>query len=284
MPAEESKPLRSGALERFCLREYLRFAKRHSRYLKIMVWLYAASLLGWRRRRALRFGYCYLQYIDDLLDGDRLIEDDPLLAVRELVTHLADETVGADPFSQIGQVLLVCLQEHAREGDCPKDDIIRLIHTMMEDYRRRCAGLLLEAGRLQAHHRHTFHYSVNLMLIALDCQARASEVKHLIEAFGICSTLRDLRADLAKGLCNLPIEVVLETGSDKPAELDLAHPAILAWRQRELVRASRLLERAHEEIMGLADPHSRRVLNIFYCSMQRVFNRCTAGMPLPMGA
>jgi membrane-associated phospholipid phosphatase len=72
-------------LEVLCLGEIARFARRHPRYLLTGLAIWGHSLPRWRETRLLRTGFCLIQHLDDVLDGDRPVPGDPIAYVRGLL-------------------------------------------------------------------------------------------------------------------------------------------------------------------------------------------------------
>jgi hypothetical protein len=122
-------------------------------------------------------------------------------------------------------------------------------------------GLLLTEGELRIPHRLTFHHAVNLMLVLGDTQVRAADVPSLIEAFGCCSVMRDLREDLEKGLVNVPLSVVERARSTGAVALDcgslVGSPAVLQWLQAEHARAATHLDQSEIERASLGSANDR---------------------------
>src|SRR5437868_793737 len=75
-------------VETCCLAQCARFSLRHPRYFVIFLAIWIPSLARWRERRVVRAAFVTLQWIDDLLDGDRKSDREPL----EIVDALFDET------------------------------------------------------------------------------------------------------------------------------------------------------------------------------------------------
>ncbi|MGZ8787807.1 MAG: hypothetical protein ACXW4P_06195, partial [Thermoanaerobaculia bacterium] len=82
-------------VELCCLAQCARFSRRHIRYFVIFLAIYGPSLLHWRRYRAVRTGFCAAQWIDDLLDGDRPSDREPLEIVGELLEEMMRLASGA---------------------------------------------------------------------------------------------------------------------------------------------------------------------------------------------
>ena len=75
-------------MELLCLRNFAAFIARNRRYLLITLAVLAAGIPHWRRQRLVRTGFAFLQAVDDLLDGDRASEREPLEVADELIVAL----------------------------------------------------------------------------------------------------------------------------------------------------------------------------------------------------
>lgn len=283
-------------VEALCARELFRFSRRHLRYALIALGLYRYSLgRWWRAARVARVGFCFLQLVDDVLDGDRAVEGEPLDWVDALLVEL-ESGRGQDTgtAATLGRVLLESL-----EAPEARAHVFALMRTMRRDRERVRERRWLSAEALLAQHRDTFRLSVDLMLYVAGADVRASDAPALIDAFGWCSTLRDLREDLAAGLYNVPVEVAEEVraeGAD-PADCDalLGSAAGRAWVVAEYARARALLDRSAEELAALGGRTGVPLLKLFHRSIegfrakrlprQMPFLREPAGVrPWPSGA
>jgi PAP2 superfamily len=246
--------LRHPGVELQCLWQCMRFSRRHVRYFVIFLAIYLPSLLHWRRYRAVRTGFCAAQWIDDLLDGDRPSEREPLEIVDELLAEMTRGTFSTGPLPQLVNALFADLDADGRR------DFISLVRAMRVDRVRVLAtcGARWTEEQLTAHHRTTFALSVNLMLATAGCTARASKVPSLIDALAWCSVFRDLDDDLRKGLNNIP----------QSADLD-------EWTRASHARACVSLENASREIARLDDPRAQHILGIFQRSIAKYAARAT---------
>ncbi|WP_164018078.1 phosphatase PAP2 family protein [Pyxidicoccus trucidator] len=256
-------------VEALCARELFRFSRRHLRYALIALALYRYSLgRWWRAARVARVGFCFLQLVDDVLDGDRRIEGEPLdwvdALLVELETGRAQDTGTA---ATLGRVLLASLEDREARGH-----VFQLMRTMRADRERVLGRRWLGAEALRAQHRDTFRLSVDLMLHVAGAGVRASDAPALIDAFGWCSSLRDLREDLAQGLYNVPAEVAEEVrteGAD-PSDCDalLASAAGRAWVVGEYARARTLLDCCSVELAALEGRAGVPLLRLFHRSIE----------------
>ncbi|MFY0573405.1 hypothetical protein ACN28S_02705 [Cystobacter fuscus] len=271
-PSEDSSvqapPRPAFRVEALCAREVYRFSRRHPRYLLAALGLYGASLPRWRALRGARAGFCFLQLVDDVLDGDRAVVGEPLDWVDALLVRLEAERGGdEDVATMLGRVFLAELRDEGARADA-----LQLVRTMRRDRVRVRERQELDAAALRAHHRDTFRLSVDLMLHTARAEVRALDAPSLLDAFGWCSAMRDLREDLDKGLSNVPAEVaraVRAEGADPwDAEALVGSGAGRQWLVAEHGRARVLLSQTGAELAALGDRPGVALLRLFHRSIE----------------
>ena len=143
---------------------------------------------------------------------------------------------------------------------------------MRRDRQRVLAGELLGKRELLELHRGTFRASLDLMLLAADSRLRVSDVPDLPDAFGWCSTVRDLEEDLAHGLVNLPRDVVAAASLESPGtairELTSTH-AVKQWLAQERLRALALLANVDAKLSEVRGQAGATLLAMFARSIRR---------------
>ncbi len=253
-----------------CLREAALFGRRHPRYWLIGLVLAGASLPRWRSRRVLRTGFCLLQHADDLLDGDRPCEREPLEAVDELIAAIESGRFGETDRMRLAEAFAADLRGGG--GEPALAIAVELLRTMQRDRRRVLERTLLDRRALLEHHRATFTRSLDLMLLAAGSDLRSADAPELADALGWCSTMRDLREDLEAGLVNVPREVIEAARAEGCSSLDhdelVATAAVRAWLVEELARAGRLLDAADRRLEGLRGRRGARALRLFTRSIR----------------
>lgn len=248
-----------------------RFGLRHPRYWLVALMLYGASVPRWRRLRAARLGYAFLQLYDDLMDGDRFCAE-PLDALAVRVRREWDEGgfTGDDTLSRLGAATHAALRASPRlPGDAPEQDIAALLALMHRDLERRRGRLVLPASDLEAHLRSTFEHSTNVLFFACGHRLRAAQMPALVAALAWCSVVRDFVADARRGLYNVPLEVL---GTAPPPVAGLVElPAVHTWLVGERARGAGLLAACEEEHARLAglDPGGARLARLFARSMRK---------------
>ncbi len=272
--------VRAARLEFICLVQFGTFIRRHRRYLVIALFLYGHSLFRWRKTRVLRTGFCLLQAFDDLLDGDRVSERDPIKLAGDIVRQMRSGNFATDRLALLAEALTEDLRALQTEADDPVAETIALIQHMCVERERVEKGLIFDQSQLRRHHRKTFVYSLNLLLIALAARTRAKDVPELIEAFGWCSTVRDLEEDLGHGLVNVPADVVaaavMEGATPDRVTEFVSTQAVRSWFGSELERSESLLRAHQDRRLPEDDPAGDWVIRLFYKSVSgcvRKFDR-----------
>jgi membrane-associated phospholipid phosphatase len=245
--------------ELLALRNFAQFSRRHRRYFFISLAVLAAGVPRWRRQRLARTGFAFLQAIDDVLDGDRPCDREPVEVADELIASLESGAFASHDLARLGAAFRTELL--ARGGPAALDTTIRLVRAMRRDRQRVLAGEILERAALDAQHRATFEPSVDLLLLAADSPLRATDVPELIAALAWCSTVRDLDADLARGLINIPADVMARSRTEPRAVRD--------WLAAERQAAIPLLDACDVRISGLRGQRGAKLLAKFSRSMRR---------------
>lgn len=261
----------AARLEFICLEQFGMFIRRHRRYLVIALFLYGHSLFHWRRTRVLRSGFCLLQAIDDLLDGDRVSESDPINIANDIVRQMRTGDFGSDRLAVLAEALAEDLRALQTEADDPLAEAVALIQHMCVDRERVEQALIFDKDQLRRHHRKTFEHSLNLLLLASRARTRAKDVPELIEALGWCSTVRDLEEDLGHGLVNVPADVVAAAAAEGATPSSVpefgATEAVRSWFGEELERADSLLRAHNDRWTPGVDPTGERIMRIFHKSI-----------------
>jgi phytoene/squalene synthetase len=219
--------LSPNRIERICLREFGHFIRRHRRYFITFLAIYVYSLFSWKRLRLLRAGHCLAQHIDDVLDGDRQVDLPPLDYLDDLMRQI--ETDDYDLRASIPA--LACFT--FRQADSPlRAELLALFRALRFDRERFEARRLLSRSQLEELHRNTFTHSMNASLMMVNSALRASDAPEMVGALSWVSPMRDLREDLARGLVNVPLEV-LDGAESLDYDSLIEQPGIRAWMREE---------------------------------------------------
>jgi len=268
--AARPRVLAAFDVELLCLRNFGRFIRRHRRYLVITIAVLAAGIPRWWRQRLVRTGFAFLQATDDLLDGDRPSEREPLEITDELIASLESGHFADDELARLGAAFRADLL--ARGGPAALATAIQLLRRMQRDRRRMLSREISTSGELEALHAATFGPGLDLMLVAADSTLRSTDVPELVTALGWCSSVRDLQDDLRLQLVNVPSDVVEEARAEAP-DMPLASIgdtiAVRRWLSQEKAGAVSLLDRAEMRIRNLGSVRGAGLLMRFARSMRR---------------
>lgn len=306
-------PPRAAAVFRRAETEYLlwheqaAFARRHRRYALISLVLALYRLRRPKRGGLMAAGYCFLQAFDELMDGDRPSEKPPAAEAARLIGEWQRSAFyPRDRYSRLAahfrdRLNAVLPPETAAEAVF---QTASLLHTMRRDRLRAERAELWTAAEIAAQHRATFCGSLDLLFAAAGASARSRDLPELADALGWCSTMRDLREDLAAGIVNIPMEIWqaagwpcaavhteadggFQTASIKPNGVqtqDGRHPAFQTasaaaaalsaspvmrrWIRAERRRALALLDALDQRAAALPDPAARRIARLFARSVR----------------
>ncbi len=262
--AAKDEVLSNISIEINCLKNFYIFSCRHRRYLTIATALLLISLPKWNQHRVFRTGFCFLQAVDDLLDGDRFSSTEPLEVVDRLILSLKQNIFYDEPLSQLAKAFRQDLI--AVGGSDALSDAISLMRLMQQDRRRILHSQLWGASQISEHLRLTFQYSVDLMLIAARSDIRSQDVPELIDAFGWCSVMRDLQEDINAGLINIPNEVIAKAFLERASisfDSLIATRSVSVWIENELQRAKELIHETNKKLEKLDSKSGITILRIF---------------------
>ena len=214
-----------------------------------------------------------LQHIDDILDGDRPCSIEPADVVDDILGQMEKGSFEDSPLACLARCLWEDMGRFQTEYDDPRSEVLTLIRLMQRDRFRVKDKLLLSSNELIEHHRKTFYYAVNLMLTLGGTEVRAQDAPDLIEAFGWCSTMRDLQEDIEKGLVNLPASVISAARSQGLETIEYASvvkaPAVKQWLRDEYRRATEHLDRFEQALLRLEGKRGVGILRLFHKSIRR---------------
>lgn len=269
-----SRIVQACLMELYAAGEFVRFTMRHRRYFTTAFFLYLYSFKSLKYAHFLRIGFAVLQHLDDVLDGDRKVGEDPLQYVKRLVKreptskttksqHLRMQRL----MSYFYDILVWCSSpiHHTNE------DFTLLLDSLILDYDRRANRLVFPAAKLHAHHYQTFFHSVNLCLAMSGSSKTAKDEEELVLAFIWCSPIRDIEADYEIGLINIPEEVVLTAKREKE---DLFYSsAYKNWEIQEFDRVKEVFQQF--ETKADKDPFAKyfmKALKIYADKYERTLN------------
>lgn len=270
------------AQQKLWLENQLQFAQRHRRYAFISIILYIQYFTQPKRARLLMAGYCFLQAYDDVMDGDR-----PYSGSLNTPSQYAEQIIRAwqaqnfsgsmeDELVQLGKYFQHLLQD-VPDTQSAQTDVLRLLQNMQFDAIRAAECQLLPENQLRRHMYETFELSLNMLFYAVSSKMRASDVPELVYALAWCSTIRDLHADLAVGIINIPAELWQRSHLPPPKYgLDGAiichNPIIATWLAEQKQQTEQQLSQLFFRLPKMAqcyDKEAIKLVNLFAKSVAK---------------
>ncbi|MGZ3807286.1 MAG: hypothetical protein ACXVCE_04310 [Bacteriovorax sp.] len=258
-------------MEWLCFKQHIYFSLRNRRYLTIAVTQYLYSFYNWKHAKNLRYTFCTLQLIDDILDGDRQCEIEPLDYLEQLKTAIQKKEFNSSDLHQMTKFFLLRTEQFGPMIHEAKVAFNELIDIMMADRKRVLAKRIFTKEELRHHHDTTFRYSLDIVLIALESPLRAAHLPEILDIFAWCSTVRDLQEDLEKDLINVPLEITSKIEHFPSLKVDqkIKHPLVQSWLVDETRKAERLFLICDEKMKELRPIHGSFIFGLFLKSMKK---------------
>ncbi len=223
-------------------REAMILLKRNpKKYAPNISGLYLLSLQDYGRGKAARAGYFFFRNIDDVLDGDREVTEDPVEYAHRYRCQIAEGVCDqTDPISELGYESLKMFEARSRPGDNVRQDYLDEIDAMLLERELMQTRRVLTDAELREYHRKLFAPVMNLTFIGLGSQIRSAHVPEFWECLGITYSIRDIDSDWENGIINFPREVLTSAGLHANSRLsDVRSNAMVAWWQQDRLEYSR---------------------------------------------
>ncbi len=208
-----------------------------------------------------RASYYFIRHIDDVLDGDRNVGQDPLEYVRNLRTQIeSDEFTGIPPISKLAEYSLKVLERNKKVDDNPRQDYLDAMDQMIIDHERAKTRQAFTMEQLEDYYYLAFKPVVNAMLIGFEAPFRAEDVKALCYCQGRLYSIKDLDKDWERGIINIPIEFLNAAGLTVNSDIkDVKSSRLLREWFGSQLKASK------EDLTDLRKKLKNMVLIYHYC-------------------
>jgi len=217
-----------------------------------------------KKAQLLRSTYYFVRIMDDVLDGDLLMAGDPAIYVFCFLQQAKSGIlVGRNTAARLGHHVYRRIDRLDSNCELLTGYLNTLTEAMLFDRKRSRRGLLLSSLELRGHQLQTLESAHNAAFYIAGVHTRARDISHLIRAQAILTTLRNLKADLSRGLVNIPVDVVTLAQSQGAADLSyeelIPTSAVREWLAGQLAFGTEYLEAAGRMLTELKD---RRVLSL----------------------
>ena len=208
------------------------------KYAGLVAGLYLLSLKDFELGKVQRAYYLFLRHIDDFLDEPKKRTDGQLPYVLNLRNQVESGNFTGNP--KIGDLAKYSLEVFERKSlptDNPRQDFVNVIDAMVFDYQRAGERQVLSEKELNNYYHDTFFSVVNLTLIGLESQFRASDIPALSYGQGRVFSVRDLDEDWQSGVINIPQEILEQAQLDQNSPITevTKNPIINDWLRNQLV-------------------------------------------------
>jgi hypothetical protein len=252
-------------IEYICFTELFLLVKRDVRYLYLVVSMYSRSLFAWNEARLLRAAYCLARHVDDVLDGDRNVRQDPVIYVRNIIHQIEIETFDPlDPISRLTAFIFTELENRYDTLNTVKNLLLELFSTMMTDYSRVHDRLLYPEKQLDDLLYKILACALDITLIISRADTRSTDISDLIYAQVCLYTVRDLQPDLAKNIINIPENVMRAATGDAVTLVDYQKltqsQPVLEWRQKKFQQGVCFLDRFRATVKTRHDPRAKMIV------------------------
>lgn len=252
-------------IERICFREFRSLVARSPKYIHLAACMYARSLDDARRSCLMRAAYCLARHVDDVVDGDRMVEQDRSLYVGKIIKQIEEEKFDLqNPISRLAKYVLEELDRIRLNGDDPKREYLGLFSRMVIDRERAQHNIVYDEETLHEHVRQTLTHAQNITLIISGSRMRGGDVLDLVDAQGRLYNLRDVKEDLSSGLVNIPSEVLDKTGAalsgETPPERVLREKEVRKWMRRVFTEGQNYLQRFSGRLPEWGDAKAKKTL------------------------
>lgn len=263
-------------VEAICLNEASHLVRRDPKYWKIVSHMYLAELRNPLQSRVFRAAYFFCRHIDDVLDGDRKITDNPEGYVHSIIAGMD----GKGNAPRIVDLYEFAISKLGGNGaDNPQRDFRRVIDVMLFDYERARDRRVLTKRDLNNYFSNTFVPVLNISLQIGDSNLRGCDVPEIVSTMGHLYSIRDLEVDLSKGIVNIPQEE-LELSSLKSSisyEGVCSDSHLLRWMDCEVREYRRILSSCRGRLTERGDGSSKRICFPLVGAMERYCERYLRG-------
>lgn len=199
--------------------ESTRLVERDSeKYKKMVAAICLAPVI--RGGGVIKDAYFFMRHVDDVLDGDLILKQDPLDYAQNIREDILKEKQNPKyPIEKLAFRALGKLEKIKKGDNDPKNKFLDGIDGMIDDHKRMADKVVLEIPQLRESFIKTFgpHYDIALMAVRSDLVGSLG-VNTFYNCQGFAYGIRDLEVDWPRGLINIPKEVLkvsnLEVSSD----------------------------------------------------------------------
>jgi hypothetical protein len=192
--------------------ESVRVARRSpKKYLKMVLGIWSMPLII-KGTTVMKDAYFFMRHVDDVLDGDLVLKEDPLDYVRDIRSDVAGECQSKNPICILARRSVEILDKRKKNGDSPRQDFLDGIDGMIGDYRRMNEREVLSGSDFRRAYIDSFGPHHNISMIMVGSDLRRKDIETFSYCQGLAYGLQDFDTDWERGLINIPKEVLKVSG------------------------------------------------------------------------
>ncbi len=254
-------------VETTCLKEAAHLAKRDMKYWIVVGHLYLSGLFKPKQAKTVRSAYFFCRHIDDVLDGDRTISEDP----EDYAYAILDSIERGGNKPKIMELYNYAIKNiEPRNGDKPKEDFKEVINVMIFDYCRSKFGAVFSSEELDDYFNKTFEHVLNLSFMISGSNLRGKDIPEIVSSMGHIYSIRDMETDISRKIINIPSEELQMAGinGDISYEKIRNNRYLLDWIDNEILLGLDSLDVCRQKLDN-ADKASRKVCLPLVGAMER---------------
>lgn len=253
------------------------------KYIRGVSGMYLLSIKGFELGQLARACFFFFRNIDDALDGDRKDIKNPLRYVLNCRKQISSGKYRENTqIINLAKFAIERLQKKSKKGDHPKQNFLDEIDIILFDHQRIKKRKILTTKEIKNYYKKTFFPVINLMLIGLNSKLRANNIPQLSFCQGRIYTVRDLDTDWARGVINIPKEVLkrAKLTTNSTVERVKSNPIIIGWFRKELLQCQKDLPILEAKLQSTNESLTTRMcmglINPLYKLSKQYLNFCTA--------
>ncbi len=206
-------------IETICLQEAAHLIKRDLIRSGVVSCMYLAGIINPTQAKICRSAYFFFRHIDDVLDGDRKISTDPKDYVHSILEEINGNNHGPK-IIELYNYFMERIEDYKRDGDNPEEDSRKIIEIMLFDYQRSKEKTVYSRRELEEYFKRVYVPVMNISLMIARSQLRGKNIPEMVSIIGHLYSIRDMEIDLPRGIINIPIEELEQSGLKEDDYID----------------------------------------------------------------
>jgi phytoene/squalene synthetase len=256
--------MKIDGVERTAAAEAVRLVRKDRSKLKLTLGLYALTLKGREIGKLSRASYFFARHLDDVLDGELDITDDPVDYARSLQGQVKSGQFDASSrIARLVRYSLPILESKAIPEDNPRAEFSGLIDALIYDHDRRITRRTLRSEELEQYYGNVINPGINVLMMGFGSKLRSQDIPGYAPSLGRLYSVRDLEKDWDLGIINIPSAELTQAGLTSHADYSLvsSSAAVRSWAINEVQDAGQELREIQQGLADIVEPLPRMILD-----------------------